>query len=65
MDYTLFRRSAVPLRSLAIQATLARDAGIKQMHIYFCKTSYINMFLNSGLETTALIPCSPGTAALV
>merc|ERR550517_1647124 len=36
-------RSAVPLRSLAIQATLARDAG---------------------LETTASIPSTPGTAAL-
>merc|ERR1712192_11640 len=36
-------RSAVTLRSLAIQATPARDAGS---------------------ETTALIPCNPGTAAL-
>merc|ERR1712192_322620 len=36
-------RSAVTLRSLAIQATPARDAGS---------------------ETTAWIPCNPGTAAL-
>ena len=43
MDYTVFCRSAAPLRSLAIQATPARDAGIKNKRI-FLQDLHLNVF---------------------
>ena len=54
VDLTLCCRSAVAARSLVTQASPTRDAGIKHKHIKPEWSRFTN--LNSGSETTALIP---------